>query len=222
MAAEPAFNPTLVRLRLECEHPVCEGWAPFNPTLVRLRLGASIEEAPIWFTFNPTLVRLRQSRRSASSLSLPAFQSHLGSIAAPAPPGGDTPGLPFQSHLGSIAAWGSSPPGGQHCLPFNPTLVRLRLQRMMGDWCGFATFNPTLVRLRQAVEQPEPEAETAFNPTLVRLRQGSRMRSSHLPGAFNPTLVRLRRGGRSAALVSGRVFQSHLGSIAADYCDGGE
>ena len=53
----------------------------------------------------------------------------------------------FQSHNGSIKALVA---GAQliHCLSFNPTMVRLRLNFLTLSHLQFSCFNPTMVRLR--------------------------------------------------------------------------
>ena len=57
----------------------------FNPTLVRLRPVEQLcENFGIELGFNPTLVRLRQADDEAMQMIFPVFQSHAGSIEAPA------------------------------------------------------------------------------------------------------------------------------------------
>ncbi len=123
------FNPTLVRLRLAllCHASLllyrlsippwfdCGGRfvrieamidATFNPTLVRLRhFAPDVHASPSFPTFNPTLVRLRQAPSPPRPRPEIAFQSHLGSIAAP------------HRQLAEVA---------EVAYAFNPTLVRLR------------------------------------------------------------------------------------------------
>ncbi len=55
-----AFNPTVVRLRLEGVKAQMKVWeAPFNPTVVRLRLIHELGTMCNDLSFNPTVVRLR-------------------------------------------------------------------------------------------------------------------------------------------------------------------
>ncbi|MCS7252389.1 MAG: hypothetical protein NZ572_08260 [Thermoflexus sp.] len=53
---------------------------------------------------------------------------------------------------------------------FNPTLVRLRVERWEKAYKGIRSFNPTLVRLRGLHGHGNLLSLYSFNPTLVRLR----------------------------------------------------
>ena len=143
----------------------------FNPTLVRLRPGTDRHARGIPSSFNPTLVRLRPLIHLPDPTAYPMFQSHAGSIEAPAREERTTPDRTFQSHAGSIEA---SP------------LPRLAARPAH-------SFNPTLVRLRP------PEARCGPSPTPPFQSHAGSIEARGVPGGgggsgkrFNPTLVRLR------------------------------
>ena len=112
--------------------------------------------------FNPTLVRLRPCRVGPQLLRDHLFQSHAGSIEAGEGRNGGSEVLEFQSHAGSIEAQGLAPTRGgeiefqSHAgsieagsgspkrvgkiQGFNPTLVRLRLDRWLPTVCPGTRF----------------------------------------------------------------------------------
>ena len=196
----------------------------FNPTLVRLRPGTDRHARGIPSSFNPTLVRLRPLIHLPDPTAYPMFQSHAGSIEAPAREERTTPDRTFQSHAGSIEASPLPRLAARPAHSFNPTLVRLRppearcgpsptppfqshagsieapLQGLEGrqDYRFQSHAGSIEAHPRHARLAPPIEC---FNPTLVRLRRPSLHQPTFEGPSFNPTLVRLRREGCRGVVV---------------------
>ena len=100
---------------------------------------------------------------------------------------------------------------------FNPTLVRLRPYAGWLKRSFSRRFNPTPVRLRPEVDHVPEGDGGGFNPTLVRLRRRDKTLRAKLLAGFNPTLVRLRQVRSTARGGQYVRFQSHAGSIEAEY-----
>ena len=99
--------------------------------MVRLKLKNKIEADYKTDYFNPTMVRLKQCLSEQEVDRCMIFQSHNGSI---------------KTHHQSIFHLG---------LPnFNPTMVRLKPFRLLGDCLYNSDFNPTMVRLKLNIYLP--------------------------------------------------------------------
>ena len=121
-----------------------------------------------YYRFNPTMVRLLQDVISRIKNCKQWFQSHNGAIAARRAVCPKDCRIRFQSHNGAIAAvtvgddiarrllsipqWCDCcsmrcPSRSPAAPPFNPTMVRLLLQRFVSNISITSAFNPTMVRL---------------------------------------------------------------------------
>ena len=74
---------------------------------------------------------------------------------------------------------------------FNPTLVRLALNRIDQAAAAIAPFQSHVGSISTRARYHASKAGTGFNPTLVRLARARRRGAILRASGFNPTLVRL-------------------------------
>jgi len=163
--------------------------------------------------FNPTVVRLRHSngrqRRGRGTLSIPLWCDCDLAI---------TTGM-FRHNLLSIPLWCDCDillPASlnQPIMPFNPTVVRLRLRWRAHTRLVAALSIPLWCDCDHQIHPIKRVEMQAFNPTVVRLRPRKELNPSRDKAPFNPTVVRLRPDRGLCATEDTFVFQSHCGAIA--------